>query len=113
MAKDRKDRKKNASNQSGGTWDEEDGVDLSTAAELWSEDELRELIREEALKLLGAQQSQPSIGGGQIYPYPPQQPYPSYPQPIQWTQTGTSNQLNDGHGVTVTNCSDSPVMAMA
>lgn len=105
-------RKKNASNQSGGTWEEdtEEGVDLSTAAEMWSEDELREMMREEALKLLLAQGQQTQQGITGITTNPPFSPpftaTPSYPQ---WTQGinspdnyGSSNHLYDGH--TTVNC---------
>lgn len=107
-----KKAKKNASNQSGGSI-EEDGVDLSTAAELWSEDELRQLIREEALKLLMGQQQQ-GITGQQIMPNVPTYPQPSVPQP-SWTTTwgtrwttscGPSNHLYDGHSTVNCNSGD-------
>jgi hypothetical protein len=88
-----KSRKKNASNKSGGSWDNDaiigdEGVDLSDAAEMWTEDELRELIREEALRLLAAQQGYPNV--------PSVYPQPVYPQ---WTHSssGTYNTLYDGH----------------
>jgi hypothetical protein len=76
-----------------------EGVDLSTSAELWTEEELRELIREEALKLLG--QFKPPVVAPSVVPYPNPNTYPQYPG--QWQQTtGNNNMYHDGHTV---NCS--------
>lgn len=72
---------------------QEEGVDLSTAAEMWTEEELRAMIREEALKiLLGQSQQGIQPMPNTIYP----QVLPTYPQ---WTQTseGNMNQYHDGH----------------
>jgi hypothetical protein len=78
---------------------EEEGVDLSTAAELWSEEELRELIREEARKLLQPNIQPPMPNTTQAQPWVQQPIYP------QWTQTnsGTYNTLYDGHYTANTN----------
>lgn len=66
---------------------EEEGVDLSTAAELWSEDELRELIREEALKLIiGGQQ-----GTQAPFVNPPHTTTPQWHQTPGWVQQSTGN----------------------
>ena len=94
--------------------EQEEGVDLSTDAELWTEEEIRQMIREEYLKLLFERQGQTTIQPN-IQPYI--NPYPSYPniQPNTpgWQQTtgGNTNHLNDGH-YTV-NCSSESPMAVS
>ena len=77
--------------------EQEEGVDLSTDAELWTEEEIRQMIREEYLKLLFERQGQTTIQPN-IQPYI--NPYSSYPTPHPgWQQTtgGNINHLNDGH----------------
>jgi hypothetical protein len=97
-----KKAKKNASNQSSGslqTQQEERGIDLSTAAEMWTEEELRAMIREEALKLIG-QTHVPNITAvpnTQPYATGQWQGYPTWVQPIN-VSTGSAGS-NTGSNI--------------